>query len=83
MPWIVHGAAGCPRSAPWSRVTVPGPRHSDRRTGPLCQMAALYTRSGTVSEIVYERLSALQISLMHLEDGARPVLAAAMVMGLN
>ena len=48
-----------------------------------CQMAALYTRSGTVSGTVCERLSALQISLMHLEDGARPVLAAAMVMGLN
>jgi hypothetical protein len=46
-------------------------------------MAALYSRSGTASEIVCERLDALQISLMHLEDGARPVLAAAMVMGLN
>ena len=59
MPWIVHAAAGRPRSAPRSRVTVPGPQPSDRRTGTQCQMAALYTRSGTASEIVYELLDAL------------------------
>jgi hypothetical protein len=48
-----------------------------------CQMAALYILSGTASGTVCERLSALRISLMHLEDGAWLVLVAAMVTGLN
>jgi len=46
-------------------------------------MAALYILSGIASGTVCERLSALQISSMHSEDGVRPVSAAIMVMGLN
>ena len=34
----------------------------DRQTQDPCQMAALYTRLGTASEIVCERLDALQTS---------------------
>ena len=59
MPWIVHAAAGHRPSAPRSRIAVPDPRPSNRRTGTLCQMAAWYTRSGTASAIVYELLDAL------------------------
>ena len=46
-------------------------------------MAALCIPSGTASETVYERLSALQISSIRSEDGAQPVSAAVMVMVLN
>jgi hypothetical protein len=50
--------------APPQRATVQGycaqsSQPSDHRTGTPCQMAALYTRSGTVTEIVYELLDAL------------------------
>jgi hypothetical protein len=46
-------------------------------------MAALYTRSGTASGIVCERLDDLQTSLMHWEGGVWLVWAPTMVMGLN
>ena len=59
MSWIDHGAAGRTRSAPRSRVTVPGPQPSDRRTIDLVPDGCLFTRSGTASEIVYELLDAL------------------------
>jgi len=86
MPWIVQPCS----TAPAQRATVrcdmtQSFQPSDRRTQDRdpCKMAALYIRSGTVPEIVCERLSALQISSMHLEDGARPVSAASTVTGLN
>ena len=53
MPWIVHGAARHPRSVPRSGVTVPSPlNHQTAGPWTPCQMAALYTLSGTASGIV-------------------------------
>jgi len=51
-------------TAPAQRTTVrcnltQSSQPSDHRTMDPCQMAALYTRSGTASEIVYELLDAL------------------------
>ena len=46
-------------------------------------MAASYIRSDTALGTACEWLSDLQMSSIHLEGGARPVLAAAMVMVLN
>ena len=48
-----------------------------------CQMASLYTRLGTISKIVYERLDALPISLMYWEDGTRLVSEGSMMTGLS
>jgi hypothetical protein len=49
-------------TAPAQRTTVQGycAYPSDHWTMNPCQMAALYTRSGTASGIVCERLDALQ-----------------------